>query len=105
MDMATQTQERTERLFKFLQEFTLLKFKPQRTSDNDTLLWLHSLPQEKEIFNAARPPAGREATPKSGWSSASPASTWHPRCPASCSPGSPAASTTPAACPPSARSG
>ncbi|AWN24304.1 hypothetical protein DKM44_14590 [Deinococcus irradiatisoli] len=63
MDMATPTQDRTERLFKFLQEFTLLKFKPQRTSDNDTLLWLHSLPQEKEVFNAARPPAGRESNP------------------------------------------
>ncbi|PYE51991.1 AAA domain-containing protein [Deinococcus yavapaiensis] len=53
MDAAT-THDRTQRLFRFLQEFTLLKAKPQRTSDNDTLLWLHALPQEPEVRNVAR---------------------------------------------------
>jgi energy-coupling factor transporter ATP-binding protein EcfA2 len=45
--------ERSQRLFQFLQAFTMLKVKPQRTSDQDELLWFHSLPQEPEIQNAA----------------------------------------------------
>ena len=56
------TRERTTRMFEFLQEFTQLKYKPQRTSDADSLLWLHSLPQEPEIQNAARA-TERDATP------------------------------------------
>ncbi|MGY2892838.1 AAA domain-containing protein [Deinococcus sp. UYEF24] len=51
---STLAHDRSLRLFQFLREFTLLKAKPQRTSDNDTLLWLHSLPQEPEVQSAAR---------------------------------------------------
>ena len=51
---ATLAHDRSLRVFQFLREFTLLKAKPQRTSDNDTLMWLHSLPQEPEVRNAAR---------------------------------------------------
>ncbi|EYB67853.1 hypothetical protein DEIPH_ctg032orf0104 [Deinococcus phoenicis] len=60
--METATQDRARRLFQFLQEFTALKFKPQRTSDNDSLLWFSNLPEEKEIEHAARLSA-REGTP------------------------------------------
>ena len=59
---ATLAHDRSLRLFQFLREFTLLKAKPQRTSDNDTLLWLHSLPQEPEVQNAARREA-QDTTP------------------------------------------
>ncbi|WP_104991412.1 AAA domain-containing protein [Deinococcus sp. NW-56] len=52
--MDAMTRDRTTRMFQFLQEFTQLKYKPQRTSDADSVLWLHSLPQEPEIQNAAR---------------------------------------------------
>lgn len=45
--------DRAKRLFTYLKEFTQLKFKPQRTSQNDTLIWLHALPEAKEIHNAA----------------------------------------------------
>lgn len=62
MKMNVTTRERTTRMFQFLQEFTQLKHKPQRTSDADSVLWLHSLPQEPEIQNAARL-TEREATP------------------------------------------
>lgn len=51
---STLNHERSLRLFQFLQAFTQLKAKPQRTSDQDTLLWFHSLPQEPEIQNVAR---------------------------------------------------
>ncbi|GGK85698.1 DEAD/DEAH box helicase [Deinococcus radiotolerans] len=60
--MEATTRERTTKVFQFLQEFTGLKYKPQRTSDNDSLLWLHSLPQEPEVTNAARL-TEREVTP------------------------------------------
>lgn len=60
--MDVTTRDRTTRMFQFLQEYTQLKYKPQRTSDADSLLWLHSLPQEPEIRNAARL-TEREATP------------------------------------------
>ncbi|MCD0175534.1 AAA family ATPase [Deinococcus sp. 14RED07] len=43
--------DRTQRFYKYLKEFTLLKFKPQRTNEDATLIWLHSLPNEPEIFN------------------------------------------------------
>lgn len=62
MTDVTLAHDRSLRLFQFLREFTLLKAKPQRTSDNDTLLWLHSLPQEPEVQNAARREA-QDTTP------------------------------------------
>ncbi|NTY02435.1 AAA domain-containing protein [Deinococcus sp. JMULE3] len=43
--------DRTQRFYQYLKEFTQLKFKPQRTNDDATLVWLHSLPDEPEIFN------------------------------------------------------
>lgn len=43
--------DRTQRFYQYLKEFTQLKFKPQRTNDGATLVWLDSLPNEPEIFN------------------------------------------------------
>ena len=61
--MQTPTQlDRSARLFQFLQEFTQLKYKPKRTNDDSTLLWLHALPEQPEVDNAARAPEG--ATPE-----------------------------------------
>ncbi|QFP77455.1 AAA domain-containing protein [Deinococcus sp. AJ005] len=57
--MQTPTQlDRSTRLFQFLQEFTQLKYKPKRTNDDGTLLWLHALPEQPEVVNAARAPEG-----------------------------------------------
>ena len=46
--------DKATRLFKFLEEFTQLKSKPRRTSEQDETQWLYDLPQQPEIFNAAR---------------------------------------------------
>ncbi|WP_185974724.1 AAA domain-containing protein [Deinococcus detaillensis] len=54
MTDATLAQDRSLRLFKFLEEFTQLKSKPRRTSEQDEVQWLYDLPQQPEIFNAAR---------------------------------------------------
>ncbi|MDV6373394.1 AAA domain-containing protein [Deinococcus arenicola] len=48
--------DRSARLFQFLQEFTQLKYKPKRTNDDSALLWLHALPEQPEVDNAARAP-------------------------------------------------
>ncbi|WP_309569908.1 hypothetical protein [Deinococcus sp.] len=53
MDTTLQ-RDRAKRLFTYLKEFTLLKATPQRSNENDTLLWLHALPVEKEFRNAAQ---------------------------------------------------
>ena len=50
---ASQT-DKTRRLFQYLREFTQLKYKPQRTNQGDSLLWLHSLPEDKQVTNAVR---------------------------------------------------
>ena len=54
MTDASLAHDKTIRLFKFLEEFTQLKSKPRRTSEQDEVQWLHELPQQPEIFNAAR---------------------------------------------------
>ena len=54
MTDVTLTQDRSLRLFKFLEEFTQLKSKPRRTSEKDDVQWLYDLPQQSEVFNAAR---------------------------------------------------
>ena len=54
MTDATLAHDRSLRLFKFLEEFTQLKSKPRRTSEQDEMQWLSDLPQQPEIFNAAR---------------------------------------------------
>ena len=51
---STLSHDRSLRLFQFLREFTQLKAKPQRTNDSYTVLWLHDVPNEPEIDNAAR---------------------------------------------------
>lgn len=56
--------DQARRFFQYLKEFTQLKSKPRRTSDSDTLLWLHALPEERAIVNAARPGA---AGPTEEW--------------------------------------
>ena len=59
------TAQQARQLFEYLREFTQLKYRPDRTGKNDTLLWLHSLPEEKGGVNAARPAtdgAGRLAS-------------------------------------------
>ncbi|ULH16663.1 hypothetical protein MF271_08850 [Deinococcus sp. KNUC1210] len=82
---STLAHDRSLRLFQFLQAFTQLKVKPQRTSDHDTLLWFYSLPQEPEIQSVARR-ASQDTTPEVWLSVRKPKVLAHPELPESLRP-------------------
>lgn len=46
--------DQLKNLFQYLREFTQLKYKPKRTTQGFSVLWLHHLPQSSLIHNAAR---------------------------------------------------
>ncbi|CAM4197005.1 AAA domain-containing protein [Deinococcus marmoris] len=46
--------DQARRFFQYLKEFTQLRSRPRRTNNGDTLLWLHALPEDQAIVNAAR---------------------------------------------------
>lgn len=48
--------ENSEQIFRFLQQYTALKFKPQRNNDKDTLIWFSDLPEAQEIRHALQHP-------------------------------------------------